>query len=127
MTISQRCTARRSILPTRSSSSTSADTSVPPRAPRSSTPTARARSSTTSSRSTQSFEAAADGVAAPGAADPESARKESGSIGSFWVSGPKPDRTDGRYTAQRPQIDPDMRVEYEAFLSGAALPGRERG
>ena len=45
----------------------------------------------------------------------------------FWVSGPKRDRTDGRYTAQRPQIDPDVRVEYEAFLSGAALPGRERG
>ena len=41
-----------------------ADTSVRPRAPRSSTPTARARSSTTSSRSTQSSEAAADGVAA---------------------------------------------------------------
>lgn len=45
----------------------------------------------------------------------------------FWLSGPKRDRTDGRYSKQAPQVDEDARQEYEAFLAGAPLPGRERG
>jgi hypothetical protein len=45
----------------------------------------------------------------------------------YWVSGPKRDRTDGRYSAQQPVVDDDARDAYEAFLSGAPLPGRERG
>ncbi|GAB98340.1 hypothetical protein BJY21_002324 [Kineosphaera limosa] len=45
----------------------------------------------------------------------------------FWVSGPKRDRSDGRYTSQRPQVDEDAREAYEAFLRGAPLPGRETG
>ena len=45
----------------------------------------------------------------------------------YWVSGPKRDRTDGRYSSQQPAIDDDARDPYEAFLSGHALPGRERG
>lgn len=45
----------------------------------------------------------------------------------FWVSGPKRDRTDGRYSSRRPTIDPDVRAQYEAFLRGAPLPGREHG
>lgn len=45
----------------------------------------------------------------------------------FWLSGPKRDRTDGRYSNQQPQVDDDVRAEYEAFLAGAALRGRERG
>ena len=45
----------------------------------------------------------------------------------FWMSGPKRDRTDGRYSNQRPQVDEDARDAYEAFLAGAPLPGREAG
>lgn len=45
----------------------------------------------------------------------------------FWVSGPKRDRTDGRYGPTPPQVDDDARAVYESFLQGAALPGRERG
>lgn len=45
----------------------------------------------------------------------------------FWVSGPKRDRTDGRYSSQQPAVDDDARAAYEAFLGGAPLPGRERG
>ena len=41
--------------------------------------------------------------------------------------GPKRDRTDGRYSNQRPQVDEDARDAYEAFLAGAPLPGREAG
>ena len=36
----------------------------------------------------------------------------------FWMSGPKRDRTDGRYSNQRPQVDEDARDAYEAFLAG---------
>ncbi|GAB7005820.1 hypothetical protein JCM18899A_32930 [Nocardioides sp. AN3] len=42
----------------------------------------------------------------------------------FWMSGPKRDRTDGRYSSQQPQVDDDVR-EDEAFLAGGPLPGRE--
>ncbi len=45
----------------------------------------------------------------------------------FWLSGPKRDRTDGRYSNIQPEVDADAREAYEAFLAGAALPGRERG
>ena len=45
----------------------------------------------------------------------------------FWMSGPKRDRTDGRYTNEQPLVDDDVREVYEAFLAGAPLPGRESG
>jgi hypothetical protein len=45
----------------------------------------------------------------------------------FWVSGPKRDRTDTRHGPAATVIDDDARHEYEAFLAGAALPGREQG
>jgi hypothetical protein len=45
----------------------------------------------------------------------------------FWVSGPKRDRTDGRYGPDPPDIDDDARRPYEHFLRGGPLPGRERG
>jgi hypothetical protein len=45
----------------------------------------------------------------------------------FWVSGPKRDRTDGRYAPNLPDVDDDARRPYEQFLGGGPLPGRERG
>jgi len=45
----------------------------------------------------------------------------------FWMSGPKRDRTDGRYSNQQPLVDDDARERYEAFLAGAPLPGRATG
>jgi hypothetical protein len=45
----------------------------------------------------------------------------------YWVSGPKRDRSDARYSSRQPEVDPDARASYEAFLSGSPLPGRERG
>jgi hypothetical protein len=45
----------------------------------------------------------------------------------LWVSGSKRDRTDARYGPGRPTIEEGARGPYEAFLAGAALPGRERG
>ncbi|GLW89732.1 hypothetical protein Aglo03_05480 [Actinokineospora globicatena] len=45
----------------------------------------------------------------------------------FWVSGPKRDRTDGRYSRAQPEVAEDARAPYERFLRGAALPGREHG
>ncbi len=45
----------------------------------------------------------------------------------FWLSGPKRDRTDGRYSNQQPVVEEDVREEYAAFLAGAPLPGREAG
>lgn len=45
----------------------------------------------------------------------------------FWVSGPKRDRSDGRFGRAAPEIDDDARDAYEAFLGGAPLPGREKG
>jgi hypothetical protein len=46
---------------------------------------------------------------------------------TYWLSGPKRDRTDLRYGPGAPAVDDDARAAYEAFLDGAALPGRERG
>lgn len=45
----------------------------------------------------------------------------------FWLSGPKRDQTDARYRHHAPTIEDDAREAYEAFLRGAALPGRENG
>lgn len=45
----------------------------------------------------------------------------------FWLSGPKRDQTDGRYSNRQPEVDDDARAAYEAFLAGAPLPGREDG
>lgn len=45
----------------------------------------------------------------------------------FWISGPKRDRTDGRYSGQQPVVEVDVRDEYDAFLAGAPLPGRASG
>lgn len=45
----------------------------------------------------------------------------------YWVSGPKRDRTDGRYSSQQPIVDEDARDAYEAILAGHALPRREQG
>jgi hypothetical protein len=45
----------------------------------------------------------------------------------YWISGPRRDRTDGRYTKQQPVIEDDVRSQYEAFLAGGRLPGREDG
>jgi hypothetical protein len=44
-----------------------------------------------------------------------------------WVSGPHRDRRDVRYSSVEPEIDDDARAAYEAFLTGAPLPGRETG
>lgn len=45
----------------------------------------------------------------------------------FWLSGPKRDRTDGRYTHTPPEIEDHARAPYERFLRGAPPPGREDG
>jgi hypothetical protein len=45
----------------------------------------------------------------------------------FWVSGPKRDRTDARYSSQQPTVEADVLDEYNAFLVGAPSPGRENG
>lgn len=45
----------------------------------------------------------------------------------WWVSGPKRDKTDARYSAQQPIVEDHVRTEYEAFLGGAPLLGREHG
>lgn len=45
----------------------------------------------------------------------------------FRRSGPKRDRTDARYGHGAPTVDEDAHADYEAFLDGAPLPGREHG
>ncbi|KAA1376249.1 hypothetical protein [Aeromicrobium fastidiosum] len=45
----------------------------------------------------------------------------------FWISGPKRDRTDARYSNCQPSVDDDAADAYHAFLHGAPLPGREQG
>jgi len=45
----------------------------------------------------------------------------------WWLSGPKRDRTDARYSNQQPVVEEDARADYEAFLVGERLPGREQG
>ena len=63
-------------------------------------------------------------------------RREQGITGNFidvdkgeewWLSGPKRDQTDARYSSQQPSVDEDIRTIYDAFLAGAPLPGREEG
>jgi hypothetical protein len=45
----------------------------------------------------------------------------------YWLSGPRRDQRDTRYSNLEPTIDDDACVAYDAFLGGAPLPGRERG
>ena len=45
----------------------------------------------------------------------------------WWLSGPRRDRSDARYSGQQPTVDEDARAAYEAFLAGAPPPGREQG
>ncbi|WP_215543860.1 hypothetical protein [Amycolatopsis sp. CA-230715] len=45
----------------------------------------------------------------------------------FWVSGPKRDQTDGRYSRVLPEIDDDARGPYFEFLRGTRLSRREHG
>jgi hypothetical protein len=45
----------------------------------------------------------------------------------FWLSGPHRDRQDTRYSNATPVVDEDVRGDYERFLGGEPLPGRERG
>lgn len=45
----------------------------------------------------------------------------------WWISGPKRDLTDSRYSGQRPLVDDEARGDYEAFLSGQPLPRRAHG
>ncbi|MEV6598578.1 hypothetical protein AB0M36_17130 [Actinoplanes sp. NPDC051346] len=45
----------------------------------------------------------------------------------YWLSGPRRDRADTRYSQLRPEVDDDVRLAYEAFLLGSPLPGRENG
>lgn len=45
----------------------------------------------------------------------------------WWISGPKRDLTDARYSGQRPLVDDEARGEYKVFLSGQPLPGRDHG
>ncbi|WP_432041499.1 hypothetical protein [Streptomyces cadmiisoli] len=46
---------------------------------------------------------------------------------SFWISGPKRDRTDARYGPEVPALEDDAADAYRAFLRGVPLPGREAG
>lgn len=45
----------------------------------------------------------------------------------FWLSGPKRDRTDGRYSSAQPSVAVEAKEAYAAFLAGSPLPGRKRG
>ncbi|MCP2329012.1 hypothetical protein HDA40_007519 [Hamadaea flava] len=45
----------------------------------------------------------------------------------YWLSGPRRDRGDTRYSNIQPIVDDDVRGVYQAFLDGSPLPGRERG
>jgi hypothetical protein len=45
----------------------------------------------------------------------------------FWISGPHRDRRDTRYSNLVPEVDEDARDDYEPYLAGEPLPGRERG
>lgn len=45
----------------------------------------------------------------------------------YWISGPRRDRRDTRYSSITPTVDDEARAAYEAFLEGFPLPGRERG
>jgi hypothetical protein len=45
----------------------------------------------------------------------------------YWLSGPRRDQRDTRYSSITPIVDGDAREAYSAFLDGDPLPGRERG
>ncbi|UBU15824.1 hypothetical protein [Nonomuraea gerenzanensis] len=46
---------------------------------------------------------------------------------AFWVSGPKRDRTDRRYSNLPVSVDDEVMEEYQAFLAGEPLiPSRHR-
>jgi hypothetical protein len=45
----------------------------------------------------------------------------------FWISGPKRDQSDARYSNNKPTFEEDVRLPYEAFLGGGQLRGRENG
>ena len=45
----------------------------------------------------------------------------------FWISGPRRDQVDTRYSRAQPVVDDDVREAYYAFLCGGPLPGRESG
>ena len=45
----------------------------------------------------------------------------------YWISGPRRDLRDTRYSSVMPTVEDEAREAYEAFLGGAPLPGRERG
>jgi len=42
----------------------------------------------------------------------------------YWLSGPHRDRRDTRYSNVLPEVDDDIREDYERFLSGQPLPGQ---
>jgi hypothetical protein len=42
----------------------------------------------------------------------------------FWLSGPHRDRRDTRYSNVAPEVDQDVRADYERFLAGEPLPVR---
>lgn len=44
---------------------------------------------------------------------------------TWWISGPKRDRTDTRYGPATTVVDEVARALYEAFLAGGSLPGRD--
>jgi len=43
----------------------------------------------------------------------------------FWLSGPRRDREDTRYSNVEPEISEDVRETYQAFLDGEPLLERE--
>jgi hypothetical protein len=45
----------------------------------------------------------------------------------YWISGPRRDERDTRYSSVRPTVDDDAREASKAFLDRSPLPGRERG
>jgi hypothetical protein len=45
----------------------------------------------------------------------------------YWLSAPKRDQTDGRYSNLRPTVTDEATGPCEAFLKCAPLPGRETG
>ena len=45
----------------------------------------------------------------------------------YWLSEPHRDRRDTQYSNVRPEVDEDVREDYERFLDGQSLPGREAG
>ena len=42
----------------------------------------------------------------------------------WWLSGPKRDRSDARYSTQQPVVDDDARAAYDAFLDDVDVAER---